>query len=131
MSIKKTKNRLQVNLTINGETVDGTQNAVFPIKFSSLLDEQLDFASLSLLKTKTPIIHPLTKISVNVQNDDFAGRGIEFDMLVSGDDSEEKIVGGQRWNHQLMLIEETKTLEGFICRSHGYVNSLGRFYVEE
>ncbi|MFR1565556.1 MAG: hypothetical protein ACLSUT_03870 [Christensenellales bacterium] len=101
---------------------------MFPIKLSKILDEQLDEASIALLRTKTPVIHPLTKIVIRIWNNDFPGRDITLNMLVTSDYSEEKIVGERRWNHRLMLIEETKFLEGFICRSQGYVNSLGRIY---
>lgn len=121
-------NSFQTFIYINRKIIDCTQNTVFPIKLSKILDEQLDEASIALLRTKTPVIHPLTKIVIRIWNNDFPGRDITLNMLVTSDYSEEKIVGERRWNHRLMLIEETKFLEGFICRSQGYVNSLGRIY---
>lgn len=121
-------NTFQTFIYINRKIIDCTQNTVFPIKLSKILDEQLDEASIALLRTKTPVIHPLTKIVIRIWNNDFPGRDITLNMLVTSDYSEEKIVGERRWNHRLMLIEETKFLEGFICRSQGYVNSLGRIY---
>lgn len=124
-------NSFQTFIYINRKIIDCTQNTVFPIKLSKILDEQLDEASIALLRTKTPVIHPLTKIVIRIWNNDFPGRDITLNMLVTSDYSEEKIVGERRWNHRLMLIEETKFLEGFICRSQGYVNSLGRIYTAE
>ena len=121
-------NSFQTFIYINRKIIDCTQNTVFPIKLSKILDEQLDEASIALLRTKTPVIHPLTKIVIRIWNNDFPGRDITLNMLVTSDYSEEKIVGERRWNHRLMLIEETKFLEGFICRSQCYVNSLGRIY---
>lgn len=121
-------NSFQTFIYINRKIIDCTQNTVFPIKLSKILDEQLDEASIALLRTKTPVIHPLTKIVIRIWNNDFPGRDITLNMLVTSDYSEEKIVGERRWNHRLMLIEETKFLEGFICRSQSYVNSLGRIY---
>lgn len=121
-------NTFQTFIYINRKIIDCTQNTVFPIKLSKILDEQLDEVSIALLRTKTPVIHPLTKIVIRIWNNDFPGRDITLNMLVTSDYSEEKIVGERRWNHRLMLIEETKFLEGFICRSQGYVNSLGRIY---
>ena len=121
-------NSFQTFIYINGKSIDCTQNTVFPVKLSKILDEQLDEASIALLRTKTPVIHPLTKIIIRIWNNDFPGRDITLNMLVASDYSEEKIVGERLWNHRLMLIEETKFLEGFICRSHRYVNDLGRIY---
>ena len=121
-------NSFQTFIYINRKIIDCTQNTVYPIKLSKILDEQHDEASIALLRTKTPVIHPLTKIVIRIWNNDFPGRDITLNMLVTSDYSEEKIVGERRWNHRLMLIEETKFLEGFICRSQGYVNSLGRIY---
>ena len=103
---------------------DCTAQVPFPIKFSQLLDEQLDEASISIIRTKRKIIPPLTSVKITLWNDGDIGNGILLSMIVASDKATELPVGSGFYNHDLYLIEETKILEGFIVRSHGYVNSL-------
>ena len=78
-------NSFQTFIYINRKIIDCTQNTVFPIKLSKILDEQLDEASIALLRTKTPVIHPLTKIVIRIWNNDFPGRDITLNMLVTSE----------------------------------------------
>ena len=49
--------------------IDGTeytQNAVMPFKFEQLLDEQLDWASLTLVKVGKQCFAPNTKVKITI-----------------------------------------------------------------
>ena len=47
-------------------TINGTHytNAVFPFKYGEFLDEQLDYATLTLSRVSTEIFAPLTPVTV-------------------------------------------------------------------
>lgn len=134
MAEKLYQNHFKVEIDINGAMVDCTKQVAFPIKWSELLDEQLDESAITLQHAKVDVIYPLTKVKISLWNERDPERTIELDFIVTADDSERFYapdVKEYRYNHELALIEETKLLEGIICRSQGYVNSLGRIYVEE
>ena len=107
---------------------DCTAQVPFPIKFSQLLDEQLDEASISIIRTKRKIFNPLTPVKITLWNGNTPSEDIVLDMVVASDKATELPVGSGKFNHELYLIEETKILEGFIVRSHGYVNTLKSIY---
>ena len=107
---------------------DCTAQVPFPIKFSQLLDEQLDEASISIIRTKRKIFNPLTPVKITLWNGNTPSNDIVLDMIVASDKADELPVGSGKFNHELYLIEETKILEGFIVRSHGYVDSLSKSY---
>lgn len=112
-------NRLKV--LIDG--TDYTNHVPFPFKWSALLDEQLDEATLELVRVPTENFEPLLDVVVKVWNDSDETRVITHNMLVANDDAHEIPVGSGKYNHTLYLIEETKYLEGFYVRSHGYVDA--------
>lgn len=107
---------------------DCTAQVPFPIKFSQLLDEQLDEASISIIRTKRKMFNPLTPVKLTLWNGNTPSEDIVLDMVVASDKANELPVGSGKFNHELYLIEETKILEGFIVRSHGYVDSLAKSY---
>lgn len=110
--------------------VDCTSQVPFPIKWSNLLDEQLDEASLTILRAKTPSFPPFTMVEITWRND--SSESVETQRyFVASDKADEVPVGSGRYTHELYLIEETKWLERFIIPSCGFVNALGRIYVEE
>lgn len=124
-------NHFKAEIEVNGQMVDYTKNIGFPIKWNNLLDERLDEATIGVLRTDIQIFHPMTKVRIYIFNENEPDDGQTLNMLVSKDNAAEKIVQGRYvWNHELTLIEETKLLEGFVCRSQGYVNSLGRDYTK-
>lgn len=124
-----TFNKFKVFIEIDGQMADYTEQVPFPIKWSNLLDERLDEATISVLRTDVEIFHPMTRVRIYVFNENDPDNGHTLNMLVSQDRAAQKFIQGQYvWNHDLVLIEETKLLEGFVCRSQGYVNSLGRDY---
>ncbi len=113
---------------IEGEAY--TKYVPFPIKWQDLLDEQLDEATLTLLQIDVKNFKPLTEVKIEIYSD---GLGLvkTLDMLVLNDKADEIPSGSGKYNHELSLIELTKWLEGFMVRSHGYVNSLGRAYADK
>lgn len=111
-------NRLKV--LIDG--TDYTNHVPFPFKWSALLDEQLDEATLELVRVPIENFEPLLDVVVKVWNDSDETRVITHNMLVANDEAHEIPVGSGKYNHTLYLIEETKYLEGFYVRSHGYVD---------
>lgn len=122
------KNKYKVYIKINGEYVDCTSQVPFPIKWASLLDEQLDESSLTILNASTSVIKPMTNVKVEVWNEQSPTDIITKHFIVSEDKADELPVGSGKYKHLLSLIEETKYLERFIVRSHGYINDLGRLY---
>lgn len=123
MSTILTPNNLSV--IING--TDYSSRVPFPVKTSQLLDEQLDEGFIALLQVPVKIFPPLTNVTIVLSNS-AQGTSLTFNMIVATDKAEETPPGSGLYNHEIYLIEETKYLEGFICRSHGYVNDLGRIY---
>ena len=119
---------LHNKFTVQIGGVDYTHRVPFPIKWSQLLDEQLDEASLMLIRTKTKNIPPLTDVVITMWNEKDPSVTQTLNMIVASDKSDEIPAGSGRYNHEMYLIEQTKYLEGFLCRSQGYVNSLGRIY---
>lgn len=117
-------NRLKV--LIDG--TDYTNHVPFPFKWSALLDEQLDEAALELMRVSVENFEPLLDVVVKVWNDSDETRVITHNMLVANDEAHEIPPGSGKYNHTLYLIEETKYLEGFYVRSHGYVNTLNNYY---
>lgn len=122
---------LHNKFTVQIGGVDYTHRVPFPIKWSQLLDEQLDEASLMLIRTKTKNIPPLTDVVITMWNEKDPSVTQTLNMLVASDKSDEIPAGSGRYNHEMYLIEQTKYLEGFLCRSQGYVNSLGRIYTSD
>ncbi len=122
---------LHNKFTVQIGGVDYTHRVPFPIKWSQLLDEQLDEASLMLIRTKTKNIPPLTDVVITMWNEKDPSVTQTLNMIVASDKSDEIPAGSGRYNHEMYLIEQTKYLEGFLCRSQGYVNSLGRIYTSD
>lgn len=120
----------QNNYSVFIEGEEFTKYVHFPIKISELLDEQLDEASLFLLRVDRKNIPPLTKILIKFWNGDESSTPTQKTFFVSSDSAEELPVGSGIYAHELYLIEETKWLERFIMPATGFVNALGRTYVE-
>ena len=114
-------------ITIDG--VDYTRYIPMPVKWSSLLDERLDEGRLSLRNCLTPLFPPLSRVTIDFTDKQNTLTQLVF--LVSADEATEIPVGSGHFNHELMLIEETKKLEGIIIDSLTYTNRLGRTYTDE
>jgi len=109
-------------VTIGG--VDYTPHAVFPVTFERLLDEQLDSGCIVIKQVKEDLFEPFTEVVIKMNDDE------PIVMDVMNDISEELPVGSGRYNHNVGLIEQTKRLERFICRSLTFQNTLGRTYTD-
>lgn len=115
-------------ITIDG--TDYTKHVPFPLKYSRLLDEQLDESSLSLIRTTQEIFPPFTPVVITMWNASAPTLTRTLNMYVATDASVEMPTGSGMYNHEITLVEQTKLLEGIFPRSHGYVNALVRDYSE-
>lgn len=118
----------KVKLTINGK--EFTNNIPFPIKWNELLDNQLDEMSIELLQVQDRTFKPLSEVTVEIWNEGTPNNKIVNNYMVASDNANEIPSGSGKFNHSLSLIERTKWLERFVCRSQGYVNSLAKSYVQ-
>lgn len=116
------------SVTIGG--TDYTSHVPFPIKYSKLLDEQLDEGSISVIKTNKKIFPPFTLVKITLWSGDTPANDVVLDMFVATDIAKEVPAGSGKFNHEIYLVEQTKLLEGIFPRSHGYVNALARDYAE-
>lgn len=116
---------MQVQVTIDGQ--DYAKYVPLPIKWSPLLDERLDEARLSLKHAPVSLFSPLTPARVTLN--DGTDTAV-YNWVVASDQATEVPPGSGFFNHELYLIEETKTLEGIIVDALTFTNSLGRDYTQ-
>ena len=109
-------------ITIDG--TDYTKHVPFPLKYSRLLDEQLDEGSMPVIKTNKNIFSPFTPAVITMWNESAPTITRTLNMYVATDESVEMPTGSGMYNHEITLVEQTKLLEGIFPRSHGYVNAL-------
>ena len=125
-----TQNEITIRIGNPGEPLaDCTPQVPFPLKWSDLLDEQLDEATLSILRAKTEVFQPFTMVTLSVRSEENADDETKT-YYAASDKADEIPPGSERYNHELYLIEETKWLERFVIPSAGFINALGRTYVE-
>lgn len=92
------------------------KNAVFPLKYEDLLDEQLNSAVLGLTRVSTPYFKPATPVFITITSKNTAN-GVEYNQtktleyVISNDRSIESPVGSGFYRHEITLIEPTKLLE--------------------
>lgn len=110
-------------------TINGTHytNAVFPFKYGEFLDEQLDYATLTLSRVSTEIFAPLTPVTVEIISRGTNGTQTKTkNYIIANDDGRETPNGSGFYRHELTLVEETKYLEGFMVESLCVTNASGR-----
>ena len=109
-------------------TIDGINytNAVLPFKYGQFLDEQLDYATLTIARINKEVIKISSRVEINI-NDGGSSKSLYY--RVSEDSARETPNGSGFYTHDLMLIEETKYLEGFMVESLCVTNAGGRDYV--
>lgn len=113
---------------------DGTwktwHNVSIPIKYGMLLDEQLDYAVVSLARVKRKLFKPMTKALLEVKsNTEYGGEQSKtVEYFIANDDSFEAPIGSGAYNHELTLIEQTKFLECFQLESLCFTNPGGNDY---
>lgn len=120
-------NHFKVLIELNGQ-VDYTKHVPFPIKWNNLLDEQLDEANITVIRSKIPNFKLNSRVEISRWNDATPTDIHTTGYIVTNDKANELPVGSGLYTHTISLIEETKQLEGYVCRTQGYVNSLGRDY---
>lgn len=120
------ENKQQTGYTIFIDGTDYTEYIPMPFKWSSLLDERLDEGRMSMRHCPVPLFAPMSGVKITIS--DKSNTVTEKVFLVSSDDSSEAPAGSGYYNHEIMLIEETKKLEGIIIDSLTFTNSLGRNY---
>ena len=93
-----------INYKILIDNVDYTNNCTLPFKEQYVLDSALDNGVLTIpMITRKEIFKPFTKVQITKDNDTYT-------MLVASDKVTEIVASG-KYNHELILIEETKLLE--------------------
>ena len=106
---------------------DGTYqevNAVFPFTSGELLDERLDEAKVVFF-SEEEAYKPLTEIKVEFNE---SGTDSEEYYILANDNAAEYPAGSGVYKHEAYLIERTKLLEGVVCPSLTFTNSLPRNY---
>lgn len=132
---------------INGATVyiDGinrTHNTVMPLKLGQFLDERLDECYLSLRRIKKENFQPLTPVEIILSNKFFIHtnernnaketladeeqRTLRF--IVANASARENPFGSGFYDHDLYLIEVTKSSECITCDAQTITNDLGKNY---
>lgn len=114
--------------------IDGIKirNAVFPLKYGKFLDEQLDYATVTLtrINRKSFALGSAVKIVVNsdsTSNEVRYQQSKEFHYVVSADRSRETPVGSGMYRHDLTIIEPTKLLE-IPLETLCFTNASGNIY---
>lgn len=116
------------NFEVLIDGTDVTRHIPFPIKWNDLLDERLDEARISVKQMKTESFAPLTDVYIKMIDE--IGNEMEKYYIVSNDFSYESPPGSGKYDHEIVLIEQTKYLEGFLCDTLTFTNDLGRFYTK-
>lgn len=116
---------MKVSVRIDGELY--SNNVALPIKWADLLDEQLDEARVSIKQVPIKYFPRLTPVEVCISYTNSLLPLIK-NYVLSSDVSVETPVGSGLYNHDLMLIEETKILEGIVVDEITFNNDLGRIY---
>ena len=116
------------------EKKDGTfktwKNVAIPVKYGQLLDEQLDYAVVSLVRVRRRLFKPLTRAKLTIiSNTPYGGeQSNTVDYFIANDDYTENPVGSRVYNHELSLIELTKFLECFPVESLCFTTPHGNDY---
>lgn len=100
-------------VTIGGQTVS---NVALPFKYGNFLDQQLDYATMTLTRINVGNFAPCTPVIVSVTSRNTANdveyvQSKQFEYIVQSDNSRESPVGSGFYRHELTLIEPTKLLE--------------------
>lgn len=114
----------KISITIDG--TDYSKHIVFPVKWNDLLDERLDEARISLKAIQQEVFQPLLPVTITLT--DFEGNTKQLDYVISSNFSKELPPGSGLYDHEFVLIEQTKILEGFLVDTMTFTNDLGRNY---
>lgn len=107
--------------------VDYTKKATLPIQEQKTADESLDAGYLELFATdKNEPFKPFSKLQV--QKDDGSNTSTEY-YYIANDDSAE-MIKNKKFNHDIVLIEETKELERYVVDVKTLTNPIVHNYLE-
>jgi hypothetical protein len=108
------------------------KNLAIPVKYGMLLDEQLDFATVSLIRIKRKEFKPLTRarLTITSETDYTEPQSNVIDYFIANDEFYESPVGSGAYNHELTLIELTKLLECFPLETLCFTNHNGNDYAK-
>lgn len=117
---------MEFKILINN--VDMTEYVPLPISEQLTLDESLDVGLIRLMYTdKANPFPPLTSVNIHISTGD--NERILY-YFISSDEVTE-VVQSNKYNHSIMLIEQTKWLERFIGRTKTVTNPLFKNYDKE
>ena len=118
---------MRYNIKLNG--TDITKYVVYPLTFEFVLDNALDQAYMEMRITprKTPY-KPFSLVEIKIDKTEITDDTEVIRFYVASDEVELNMKTGKA-NHKLLLIEETKILERYICSAKSFVNPLYRDYV--
>lgn len=117
---------MQYNVKLNGTNI--TKYVVYPLTFEFVLDNALDqaYMEMRLSPRKTPY-KPFSLIEISVAESSITSNTETIRFYLASDEVEVNMKTG-RATHKLLLIEETKILERFICSAKSFVNPLYKDY---
>lgn len=109
------------------DNVDYTKKSTLPIQEQRTADESLDAGYLELFATdKDKPFKPFSKLQIH--KDDGTQQNTEY-YYIAGDDSAE-IIKNKKFNHDIVLIEETKELERYVVDVKTLTNPIVHNYLE-
>jgi hypothetical protein len=108
------------------------ENVSVPVKYGTLLDEQLDFATVNLIRIKKKEFKPLTRarLTITSTTDYTEPQKSVIEYFIANDDFYESPVGSGAYNHELTLIELTKFLECFPLETLCFTNPTGNRFIQ-
>lgn len=110
-----------MTILIDGQ--DYTAHVPLPIKWNDLLDERLDESVMSVHSVPMDIFPIGAEVSIE------AGE-ISLGFIIAADEAKEIPAGSGKYDHDLTLIEATKSLEGVVLETLTSTNALGRYYTD-
>lgn len=109
-------------VTITIGNTDYSKYIVYPFKWNRLLDERLDESRISLRVVPGKRVFNQGEPVVLKSGEE------TVDYIVASDASTEQPPGSNKYDHELILIEPTKILEGIPVETLTFTNALGRTY---
>ena len=95
------------------------RNIAIPVRYGTLLDEQLDYAVVTLSRIKRKEFKPMTRADLVITSATEYG-GVQektYQYFIASDEAYETPVGSGVYQHELTLVELTKYLECFPLES--------------
>lgn len=106
---------------------DVTEYVPIPLSEQLTLDDSLDQGFLKLNYTnKSEAYRPFTEVEITIIDDN--GNKRELDYFVASD-SKSEIISMKKFNHELLLIEQSKWLERFLTGTKTVTNPLVHDYL--